>query len=195
MVEFFNLWWPYSPMEIWSGRLIKAIENDRILPNPYRQLVDVRTLPNGREMLIFPQEELNYLRDRPTDPAFIVQVGKRLQTNGIGFLVVLVPDKFVVYHDLLLPAKGDPNTPRTPFMDIVAQRLADAHIPVVNLTETFRAEAASRLTHDSYLYWFDDTHWNGDGIHLAATEIVKSGLLPKQACPADAATQLDAAYH
>jgi SGNH hydrolase-like domain, acetyltransferase AlgX len=185
LAKYLYSWWAYSPVQIWAGRVIKSFQNDRFLPNPYRGMVDSRTLSNGQGMLFVPTEVQNYDRDRPTDPSYLIQMRNRLRARGIGLLVVLVPDKYVVYHDLLSPNVRPAQNPPRLFMDIVAERLSAAQIPVVNLTQPFRAEAALLLKRDSYLYWLDDTHWNAAGINRAAIEILKSGLFPKQlVCPA-----------
>jgi hypothetical protein len=181
--HYVSSWWVYSPVAIWSHRLIKAIQNDRILPNDEGYLVEIHTLVNGREMLFLPEEVSNYqTSDRSTDPRFFVQLRNHLKARGIELLVLLVPDKYVVYHDLLSPAPAAPPTPHGLFMDIVEQRLSSAGVPVVNLTPTFRAQAASQLARDSYLYWLDDSHWNAAGVHIAAVEILKSGVFPKAPC-------------
>jgi hypothetical protein len=176
LLNYLEPWWSYSPMQIWSARALKLIQNDKFFPNTYRRLVESRTLPNGKEMLFLPDEIQHYNQDRSTDPSFFVELQSRLKEKGIGLLVVLVPDKYVVYHDLLSPTSKT----RRPFTDVVAERLSAANVPVVNLTEPFRAEAPVLLAHDSYLYWLDDTHWNATGIHDAAIEIVKSDTFPRQ---------------
>lgn len=177
---YLTSWRSYSPMQIWCGRVIKLIQNDRFFPNHYHDFVESRTLSNGQEMLFLPSEVTNYGDDRQTDPTFFIQLRSRLHAKKIELLVVLVPDKYVVYHDLLSPAADPPNRARRPFMDIIEERLRAAQIPVVNLTGSFRAEAALRLAQNSYLYWLDDTHWNQTGINSAAIKIVDSSLFRRR---------------
>jgi hypothetical protein len=45
---------------------------------------------------------------------------------------------------------------------------------VLNLTPEFRKQAEALLARGEYLYWLDDTHWNAEGIRVAAQEIAKS---------------------
>jgi hypothetical protein len=162
----------YSPLEILLGRAVKRLQNDKVFPNPYRSEAVAAKLRNGREILFLPTEVTNYEIDRPTDPEVFVQLKIQLQKKGIELLVLLVPDKYVVYHDLLLPAL--PRTERRQFLDIVEQRLAAANVPVLNLTPDFRKQAEELLARGEYLYWLDDTHWNAEGIREAAREIAKS---------------------
>ena len=170
----------YSPLKILFGRAVKLLQNDKILPNPYRSAVVAAKLRNGREILFLSSEVKNYEMDRPTDPEFFIQLKIQLQEKGIGLLVLLVPDKYVVYHDLLLPAS--PQTERRPFLDVVEQRLAAANVPVLNLTPDFRKQAEALLARGEYLYWLDDTHWNAEGIHEAAQAITNSKAVSECSC-------------
>ncbi len=172
--------WSYSPLQILFGRAIKVLQNDKILPNPYRgTIVDVQ-LRNGREILFLPTELENYDRDRATNPQFFAQLKEQLQMRGIGLLVLLVPDKYVVYHDLLLPAL--PREKHPPFLNVVEQRLAAADVPVLNLTPRFRNQAQALLPRDEYLYWLDDSHWNAGGIRDAAAMIAESKAISQCTC-------------
>jgi len=161
----------YSPLRILSGRAVKLLQNDVIFPNPYRSEVVAGKLRNGREILFLAEEVRTYEADRPTDPEAFVKLRGQLQERGIGLLVLLVPGKYEVYHDLLLSAP--PSTKRE-FLDVVEERLAAAKVPVVNLTPRFRKEAEALLARDEYLYWLDDTHWNAEGIREAARAITDS---------------------
>lgn len=172
--------WRYSPLQILFGRAVKLLQNAEIFPNPYRHEVVTGKLRNGREILFLPTELENYEQDRQTDPKFFIQLKTELQNKGIGLLVLLVPDKYVVYHDLLSPVSTRPE--RRPFLDVVEQRLADANIPVVNLTPRFRKQAQMLLAYDEYLYWLDDTHWNAEGIREAAQAIAESRSVSQCPC-------------
>lgn len=170
----------YSPLEILFGRAVKLLQNDKIFPNPYRSEAVSAKLRNGQEMLFVSTEVKNYEMDRPMDPQFFVQLKMQLQKKGIGLLVLLVPDKYVVYHDLLLSASSQ--TEHRRFFDVVEQRLAAANVPVLNLTPDFRKHAASLLARDQYLYWLDDTHWNAEGIRVAAQAITNSNAVLQCPC-------------
>ena len=170
----------YSPLQTLSGRAVKLLQNDRILPNPYRTNVASAQLRNGREILFLPTEVSNFELDRPTDPEFFVQLKTQLDQRGIRLLVLLVPDKYVVYRDLLLPAA--PLTRREPFLDIVEQRLAAANVAALNLTPRFRQQANALLAREEYLYWLDDTHWNAEGIRDAAKALTDSKAVSECSC-------------
>ena len=180
MNRYVRALWSYSPLQILFGRAVKLLQNDKIFPNPYRTEVVAATLRNGREILFAPAELKNYDLDRSTDPEFFVQLKTQLQNKGIALLVLLVPDKYVVYHDLLLSAS--PRSRRRPFLDVLEQRLAATDVPVLNLTPGFRKQAEALLARDEYLYWLDDTHWNAEGIRQAAEAIAKSKAVIQCPC-------------
>lgn len=85
--------------------------------------------------------------------------------HGIQLVLLLIPDKETVYRDAL-PASvvaGPPPLQPTCLPEL-AERLEQAGLPVVNLLPAYQqARSEGRLT-----YWPDDTHWNGEGIRLAA---------------------------
>jgi len=162
-------YWHYSPLGIVLGRAVRVLQNDRLLPNPYRGSVFVAKLQNGREMLFFWGEVANYYQDRTAKTDFFVKLNARLEKRGLRLLVLLVPDKYVVYHDLIVPAPRPSD--RMPFLSAVEQHLASADVPVLNLEPLFRKRAAELLPGDDYLYWLDDSHWNARGIHEAAEAV------------------------
>ena len=104
----------------------------------------------------------------------------QLQNEGIGLLVLLVPDKYVVYHDLLWSTS--PHTERRQYLDVIEQRLDAANVAVLNLTPRFRKQAEALLARDEYLYWLDDTHWNAEGIREAAQAIADSKAVSECPC-------------
>ncbi len=170
----------YSPLQILFGRAVRLLQNDQILPNPYHGAAVSAKLRNGRETLFISTEVQNYALHRPADPEFLVQLNTQLQKQGLGLLVLLVPDKYFVYHDLLL--KVPPHTEHRPFLDVVEQRLAAANVPVINLSTRFRKQAEALLDHDQYLYWMDDTHWNAAGIREAAQALADSKAVSECRC-------------
>jgi hypothetical protein len=169
----------YSPLQSLFGRAVKLTQNNKIFPNPNRGVVEAQ-LRNGREMLFMQSELNNYELDRPTDPAYFVALQAQLDKQGTGLLVLLVPDKYAVYHDLI--ASGSTEPERRPFLDIVAQRLVAANVPVVNLTPHFIEEAQSLLARNEYIYWTDDTHWNAEGISEAAQALSETKLVSQLPC-------------
>ncbi len=100
------------------------------------------------------------------------------KTRGIKLIVMLIPDKEQVYKDRLPPEMDTPESPiPDSTLNAVEAGLRREGVPVVNLLGPFR----ERAREDVLLYWADDTHWNSEGIELAARcvwkEIEEKGLL------------------
>lgn len=89
--------------------------------------------------------------------------------------VFFIPTKYRVYKDFIkgriLPE------PAAGFKALEAYYQPRA-IPVIDLTAILRKAARNELSDGQYLYWRDDTHWNGNGIRVVAPE-VKSCLMDR----------------
>jgi hypothetical protein len=81
--------------------------------------------------------------------------------------VVFIPTKYRVYHDL------DRNLP----LEILRKGYEEFSVEVIDLTHVLKSAAMEQGKHGKFVYWRDDTHWNGIGIgavanHLAGTLMV-----------------------
>jgi hypothetical protein len=130
------------------------------------------TLRNGDWMLFYPDELQADKETTPPATAYWTALREELRAHGLELLVLLVPDKYTVYHELL-------RTPLAPAarpgerMDRLEHALADAGVPVVNLRRSFSTAARRLFARGEYVYWRDDTHWNPRGIRIAAEEIAR----------------------
>jgi len=88
-----------------------------------------------------------------------------LKERGVALVVVLIPDKEQTYRELLPASLRDepPGLAPSCLNDLEAE-LAGSDVRVVNLLPIYRDLAAK----DRLLYWPDDTHWNPEGIDVAA---------------------------
>jgi len=162
--------WELSRLRILANRMYRFFQNDRILPNPYARNASVCRLANGTEMLFFSGERKGSDASRPVDAAYWVWLERELRSDGFQLIVLLVPNKSTVYEPLLLGREAQ-NRPGSDYLDRLERSLSSAGLPVVNLKNVFQAQAARELPSNSYLYWLDDTHWNGHGMRIAAEEI------------------------
>jgi len=176
----------HSPAVLLSRKFVKAVENDAWQPNPYGLEVARRKLQNGQEILFYrydlrpPGDE----RKLATEwRSYLEDLRQRMARRNLTFVVLVVPDKYTVYGPLLQERPGDFGGER--LLGAIEQDLREAGIPVVNLTQKFRAAAAEALSRNEYIYWRDDTHWNPLGIKLAAASLWSE---LKQARPAASAT-------
>ena len=163
--------WRVSPLRVLTARLLRRLQNDRWLPNPYRDVVTRTSLPDGSAML-FESSEWKWELPR-TDEERIVRyfqwLERRLRLEEVELLVVLAPKKHTVYGPLLERRRDGESGAQS--LARIEAGLARARVPVVNLTEPLRAAAAVELAAGRYVYFLDDTHWNAAGIAEAARAI------------------------
>jgi hypothetical protein len=170
-----NLHTPTFPLRIAADRWLKSWQDDRWFTNPYKHLVEVRTLTNGDTMLFFPGEVID-----PTLPPHVLESIETTVTLYRGLLaemkdtrlklaVILVPDRFSAYAHLV--AQGAWTGGMPPYQRELDRRLREAGVPVINLYDAMAQAATDAASRWEYLYWRDDTHWNGRGIRVAASEV------------------------
>jgi len=141
--------------------------------------VRIARLPSGGSML-FLSEELEAAR-RPQEgkaaamAAGIVDVRDAIAARGAPLVMLLVPNKWDVYGDLVrdvFPADGPAPPPARAQIDLMEEHLVRAGMTVVNLRRRFQVEAARReAAGEPPIYWLDDTHWNPAGVAIAADEL------------------------
>jgi hypothetical protein len=181
-----------SPLRILSERALKALENGRILPNSYAGNVVKATVNNGDTMLFPAAHVRNFYRTREVAANYWTWLEAGLRNEHLDLLVLLVPSKYWVYRPFLVnqpPAaagEGD-------YLARLERELRAAGVPVLNLAPMFAAQAAAHLARHEYLYWLDDTHWNPQGIDLAAAAIQAAWPLAGSPCsPEHVVSDIDA---
>lgn len=171
-----------SPLQVLGDRAFRILKNDRILPNSYADNVVKAVLRNGDWILFYPDELATYEQRWPVDVSYWTGIAPDLAKRGLTLAVILVPNKYSLYHQLLT----DPPAVRTEpgeLLERVEASLRAAGIAVVNLTHVLRTAAKSGLERHEYVYWRDDTHWNERGVAIAAAEIVRAIPELRHACP------------
>jgi hypothetical protein len=83
--------------------------------------------------------------------------------------IFFIPTKFRVYYPFLETGNQGP-LPNAQWEAVKA--LSESwHIPCTDLTGPLIAESERLLKEDKFTYWKDDSHWNGNGIAVAARVI------------------------
>lgn len=176
--------WLYtSPLKIVATKAYLRLCNDQFLPNVYKKLVVSERLRDGRTMLFYPPEIDDFERHREIQEAsdYLAHLSSGLRAEGLDPLVVLAPSKYSVYYPLIenrRRAAGDTVHPLARLEADLRQR----GIPALDLTKTFRARARDDLSEGNYIYWLDDTHWNGRGLAVASDLIARTWF-PEEATP------------
>ncbi len=104
-----------SPLEVYSRNFLQTLQNDVILPNPYKTGVVRETLSNGTPILFYPEEvdQAYSPRDEESPIRFWTQLAERFQAAHLKLVIFLIPDKYTIYYPLLRePARGQPQGQR-----------------------------------------------------------------------------------
>ncbi len=157
----------YSPLVNISRDVVGRLYDGRLMPNPYATNVVRKRLPDGRPILF----QVDDVIDAPSVAPrlwtkYFRALSEDLRERNFRLIVILVPSKYTVYQPLI---KNAPKTNKSRAFDELQQDLQG--IPVVNTTPALQQAAADNLKHGSLLYWSDDTHWNADGVHIAADQV------------------------
>ena len=99
---------------------------------------------------------------------------RRIRPNVALF--VFIPTKYRVYYPLIKDNNGGPlhalPNSRRDFLQKMALQL---DVPFVDLTPHLIKESKDLLKKGEYTYWRDDTHWNANGMKMAA-DVISSKL-------------------
>ena len=157
----------YSPLANVSRELVGRLYDGQLMPNPYATNVVRKLLPDRRPILF----QLDDLRDATPDgprlwARYFIVLNRELRQRGLRLIVILVPSKYTVYQPLI---KDATRTNKSEAFNELQQDLPG--IPVVNTTPALQQAAAYELEHGNLLYWRDDTHWNADGVRVAADQL------------------------
>jgi glycosyltransferase involved in cell wall biosynthesis len=86
--------------------------------------------------------------------------------------IFFIPDKYRVYYPFLGPANGPVILPNKQW-EYLSWAAAQSRIPVTDLTRPLREEAGRLLPEGRHVFWRDDTHWNCEGMAVAAREVAR----------------------
>jgi len=99
--------------------------------------------------------------------------------------VFFIPTKYRVYFYLLSDHQGR-RLPEPPPAYLVTEKFFAAYgVPVIDLTAVLRQKARELIDRDRYVFWRDDTHWNGEGLKAAAAQIALFLGEPSEPLPSD----------
>lgn len=99
----------------------------------------------------------------------VLEGHRACESAGIQFLVLFVPIKYRVYHDLCVIEPGTEAAGWT-LHDVpgfIADWAREHHITLIDLTPDLRSRAAA----GDLVYYLDDSHWSSVGHEVAAVKI------------------------
>jgi hypothetical protein len=172
---------PPSRLDVWRARLdplalpfmatrvlkilgkVAEAQVDKALGKSRPTQVSVATV-GGRELGFFDE----YVA-RTREPKLAISIVGSPEVLERTACVFFIPDKHRVYHPWLEDAAPIPE-PAAGFVGL-AEYFGARGIRVVDLTPALRRAAASALERGRFVYWRDDTHWNGEGIAGVVDEV------------------------
>jgi hypothetical protein len=177
--EFPMTWIRLSPAILGAIEEKKALENDLILHNRYRDHVRAFDLPAGGRMLV-RKGDLERVETRLDDSvvadrsAYIAWWGERLAERGARMVVLLVPEKMTLYG----PALGV-TLPADRYLDRMESNLTARGVSVVNGLTVLRATADEDLATGRLAFLREDHHWNAEGVERLARATAQAiGAVP-----------------
>jgi SGNH hydrolase-like domain, acetyltransferase AlgX len=162
-----------SPLEALSAKLEKKVQNGVLLPNSFAAFVIAEKLRNG-ERIVFLPAEFTSPGDAPKAAnrwaAYFAWYAAELQKDGFDLVVLLVPNRTTIYAPLLARPRDVSASRRT--LEAFANALGSVAVCTVSLERRYTQDASMLLDEKKYLYFLDDTHWNGIGTAIASEEIL-----------------------
>ena len=145
--------------------------------------VVISHLPDGQSILYFQpqleraQRSVEQVRQHSNYEPLLttVRAVKQLTAdNGLRLYMVIAPSKEEIYRWAWDSGYESANAaPISAFSKALTQDARQENICVLELAPSFAEEARRRYAEDgSLLWWRDDTHWNVEGNHFAATSIL-----------------------
>ncbi len=162
-----------SPLRILLQKGFKRINNGVIFPNPGRAHVSVEELRDGSPMLFLNDEMASFASERPDpDVSGWLLYAREMKAHGFDVVFVLAPEKYGVYRELLkTPPPAVPE--ETMYINRIEKAARAANLRVINLYPALKTAAAKAFREGRLLYWRDDTHWNDEGMKIAAEFIAQ----------------------
>ena len=87
-------------------------------------------------------------------------------------LFVFIPSKFRVYYNLISEKTAHNVLPNKNW-EYLEKLASEIDVPVLNLSPILIDSSKNLLEKDTYTFWRDDTHWNHEGMKIAAEAVYK----------------------
>jgi hypothetical protein len=166
---------PEHPVARYGRRyyeMFSGLNTYRVTKSLIKRFTRSRTISEGSGLLItelagqklaFYQRYVNVTRQTALPPP---EGFEEVFTNFKPYLqqVYFIPTKYRVYHQHVQPGEKLPNA-QWDYLDGVCRQLG---LHCTNLTAALVQESDALLKRGEFTWWRDDTHWNRNGIAVAA---------------------------
>ncbi len=158
--------------QIW----LRKLQNDTFLPRPdafwNRSLIE--KLRDGQEIGLLPGDRITQPEESTNnDPEwerYWVDLSIMLRSRGVRLIVLLVPQKIIVYGPLLENPVPQADA-RASYWRSLEENLRRDGTPVVNMTRPFRQAAEEALQHGELIYPRDESHWGFKAREMTAERV------------------------
>lgn len=161
-------WLLPSPLRLLLFQQFRTLNDGLVFPNSFADSAVRGELTNG-DSFVFLEDHVKLertLEDVERGLGYWRGMASRLHARGLKQMVLLVPSKETVYGPLMRTPLRDGSA--LWYLGKIEARLRAEGIEVVNLAPPFVRAAREGLQTRSYIYFRDDTHWNGRGAALGA---------------------------
>lgn len=127
----------------------------------------------GAAPVAFYQGHVNAVMNRDDLDDRVLRFSQALkQMKDMVVHIFFIPDKYRVYYPFLRQGAYAAALPNKQW-EYLTWAAGQAGIPVTDLTGPLREEASRLLPEGRYVFWRDDTHWNCEGMAVAALEVFR----------------------
>jgi hypothetical protein len=176
--DFPLTWIRISPAIQTARGAKRALENDIVLHNGFRDFASFFPLPDGTNLLVrhgyVERAAKDFDESIVADRAgYIAWWNARIAERGARMVVLLVPARMSVYG----PALGL-EVPEDPYLNRMERYLLARGVRVVNGLTTLRETAAADLASGRLAYFREDEHWNAEGVRRLAAATAAEISMP-----------------
>ena len=192
-------WLRVSPLDVASTRLLKALGDDRLLPNQYAEQVAEMRLPDGSPLL-FREFELGIARrarsnanvDATAD--YFAWWRDALARRGIESRVLLVPTRYTLYGPWLDQGRQRAAAARAAEeLGAVERALSARGVRSINALPVLGPRVESEVRSGVLSFYREDNHWNAWGVQQVAHTVAAALAAENGAAPGPVAAPVAAA--
>jgi alginate O-acetyltransferase complex protein AlgJ len=173
--------WAYNHDLIKRNLQTTSVLSDRISKRPSVQYLLSRLRKSGYYDCLAATDSSMFFINTPRPPDSTVDVclsqllklKAELEKSGSSLIFMPVPDKQSIYFEKLKQDSAD-----YPYLPRLLQLCRQNHLEVVDLYSEYRKQFIQK---GRILYYTDDTHWNAEGVRVAA-DVLLSTIAKHDSC-------------
>ena len=166
--RYFNLFSATNVFRVTQSLIARATRSSKISGSQYLTIAELNA-----KKIAFLTEYVEVARRATQQPIGSFDRAIQAMSGDIGH-VFFIPTKYRVYHKHINPGEVLPNAAWEYLQRVCQQN----HLACTNLTQPLVEASDELLTKGELTWWRDDTHWNKNGIAVAARVVAASLAAP-----------------